>query len=109
MAIIVTAGGNCLSDTALPRHQTGLAGPVASPATMWRRINQLTRTPRMLDAVLAARSAVRSLVSGLRLAAVCEQIAGDARRAQSRHRAQRGTSGDTAPVGVAGVHTRGVA
>ena len=65
MAVTLAAGGDCLSDTAMLRDQPGLAGRVASPATMWRLIDQLATTPHMLEAVRAARSAVRQRVWAL--------------------------------------------
>jgi hypothetical protein len=57
VATMLTAGGEAISDIDSLRHYDGLLGPVASPPTVWRTLNEVT--PAALNRVEKARSVIR--------------------------------------------------
>jgi hypothetical protein len=57
LATVVVAGGEAIADIETLRHQDGLFGPVASPATVWRALDEIT--PAALKRIAAARAKVR--------------------------------------------------
>ena len=63
VAMMLTAGGEAIADIDSLRHQAGLLGPVASPPTVWRTLDEAT--PAMLKRVEKARARTRQHVWGL--------------------------------------------
>jgi hypothetical protein len=57
VATMLTAGGEAIADIDTLRHQTALLGPVASPPTVWRSLDEVT--PAALTRVERARAKVR--------------------------------------------------
>jgi hypothetical protein len=57
LATVLVAGGEAIADIDTLRHHDGLLGPVASPATVWRALNEIT--PAALKRIGAARAKVR--------------------------------------------------
>ena len=57
VATVLVAGGEAIGDIESLRHQDGLFGPVASPATVWRALDEVT--PAGLKRIDAARAKVR--------------------------------------------------
>ena len=60
LATMVTAGGEAIADIDTLRHQVQVLGPVASPPTAWRALDELT--PAVLKRVAAARAKTRARV-----------------------------------------------
>ena len=57
VATVLVAGGEAIADIETLRHHDGLLGPVASPATVWRALDEIT--PAALKRIGAARAKVR--------------------------------------------------
>src|SRR5215207_4456431 len=57
LATVLVAGGEAIADIDTLRHHDGLLGPVASPATVWRALDEIT--PAALKRIAAARAKVR--------------------------------------------------
>jgi len=57
VATMLASGGEAIADIDTLRHQTGLLGPIASPPTVWRTLDEAT--PGMLRRVEKARARVR--------------------------------------------------
>jgi hypothetical protein len=57
VATMLTAGGEAIADIDTLRHQTGFLGPVASPPTVWRALDEIM--PAALRRVERARAKVR--------------------------------------------------
>jgi Transposase DDE domain group 1 len=74
VATTLTAGGEAIADIDSLRHQTGLLGPVASPPTVWRVLDEAT--PAGLARVEKARARVRRHVWGLLPALPASRVAG---------------------------------
>ncbi|PIE26343.1 MAG: IS1380 family transposase, partial [Micrococcales bacterium] len=62
VAVMLADGGEAISDIDVLRHQAGVLGPVASPPTVWRTLDEVT-TGR-LKKIAAARARVRRHVWG---------------------------------------------
>ncbi|WP_089106422.1 IS1380 family transposase [Streptomyces hyaluromycini] len=63
LALAVAVGGDCLSDVAVLRAEPQVFGPVASDATVSRRVETLAAAgPRALTAIRRARAEVRERV-----------------------------------------------
>ena len=60
---MVTAGGEAIADIDTLRHQQQVLGPVASPPTAWRALDELT--PAALKRIATARAKTRARVWGL--------------------------------------------
>ena len=74
---MATAGGEAIADTDTLRHQVQVLGPVASPPTAWRALDELT--PAVLKRVAAARAKTRTRVWDLIPAGVpASRVAGTA-------------------------------
>jgi hypothetical protein len=65
MAVAVADGATTISDIAVLADQAELFGAIASDSTCWRLLDQLDRVA--LNAVAAARAAVREVVGAQRL------------------------------------------
>jgi hypothetical protein len=77
LATMVTAGGEAIADIDTLRHQVQVLGPVASPPTAWRALDELT--PAVLKRVAAARAKTRTRVWDLIPAGVpASRVAGTA-------------------------------
>ncbi len=63
VATMITAGGEAIADIETLRHQSDVLGPVASPPTVWRALDELT--PAALKRIAAARARTRARVWGL--------------------------------------------
>jgi hypothetical protein len=67
VATMLAAGGEAIADIDTLRHQTAVLGPVASPPTVWRSLDEVT--PAALRRVEKVRAKVRrhvwSQMSGL--------------------------------------------
>jgi hypothetical protein len=59
LAVMLAAGGECVSDLGAVRNQEALFGPVASDSTAFRVIDKVASTPGLLDAVRAAHARAR--------------------------------------------------
>ena len=57
VATVLTAGGEAIADIESLRHQDSLLGPVASPATVWRTLDEIG--PAALMRIVRARAKVR--------------------------------------------------
>ena len=57
VAVMLAAGGEAIADIDVLRHQGGVLGPVASPPTVWRALDEVTAG--RLKKVAAARARVR--------------------------------------------------
>jgi hypothetical protein len=57
LATVLVAGGEAIADIDTLRNQESLLGPVASPATVWRALDEIT--PAGLKRIGAARARVR--------------------------------------------------
>ncbi len=57
VAVMLADGGEAIADIDVLRHQSGVLGPVASPPTVWRTLDQVT--PARARKVAAARARVR--------------------------------------------------
>jgi hypothetical protein len=74
VATMLIAGGEAISDIDSLRHHDGLLGPVASPPTVWRTLNEVT--PAALNRVEKARAMIRAHVWGLLRALPASKAAG---------------------------------
>jgi hypothetical protein len=54
---MLTAGGEAIADIDILRHQAGVLGPVASPPTVWRVLDEAT--PAALKRAEKARTRIR--------------------------------------------------
>ena len=63
VATVVAAGGEAIADIDTLRHHDKILGAVASPATVWRALDEVT--PAMLKRIGAARAKVRRHVWSL--------------------------------------------
>ena len=63
VATMITAGGEAIADIDTLRHQQDVLGPVASPPTVWRALDELT--PAALKRIEKARATTRARVWGL--------------------------------------------
>lgn len=63
VATMLVAGGEAIADIDTLRHQDQVLGSVASPATVWRALDELAETPG--KRVAAARAKARARVWGL--------------------------------------------
>ncbi|WP_353358113.1 transposase, partial [Intrasporangium sp. DVR] len=57
VAVTLAAGGEAIADIDVLRHQGGVLGPVASPPTVWRALDEVT--PARLKKIQTARARVR--------------------------------------------------
>jgi hypothetical protein len=60
VATVLVAGGEAIGDIETLRHQDGMFGPVASPATVWRALDEVT--PAALTRIGVARAKIRRQV-----------------------------------------------
>jgi len=63
IATMLTAGGEAIADIDTLRYQSEVLGPVASPPTVWRTMDEIT--PAALKRVERARARIRRHVWGL--------------------------------------------
>ncbi len=63
VATMITAGGEAIADIDTLRHQRDVLGPVASPPTAWRALDELG--PAASKRIESARAATRARVWGL--------------------------------------------
>src|ERR1019366_7985885 len=56
LAVMLAAGGECVSDLGAVREQTALFGPVASDSTAFRVIDRVATEPGLLEAVRPAHA-----------------------------------------------------
>ena len=66
VATMITGGGEAIADIDTLRHQDQVLGPVASPPTVWRALDELTpaASKRIETARAATRARVWSLIPG---------------------------------------------
>ena len=57
VAVMLADGGEAIADIDVLRHQSGVLGPVASPPTVWRTLDEVT--PGRLKKIQQARARVR--------------------------------------------------
>lgn len=57
VAVMLADGGEAIADIDVLRHQAGVLGPVASPPTVWRTLDEVT--PGRLKKIATARSRIR--------------------------------------------------
>ena len=57
VAVMLADGGEAIADIEVLRHQAGVLGPVASPPTVWRTLDEVT--PGRLKKIATARARVR--------------------------------------------------
>ncbi len=57
VAVMLADGGEAIADIDVLRHQDGVLGPVASPPTVWRTLDEVT--PGRLKKIATARARVR--------------------------------------------------
>jgi Transposase DDE domain group 1 len=57
VAVMLADGGEAIADIDVLRHQAGVLGPVASPPTVWRTLDEVT--PVRLKKIQTARARVR--------------------------------------------------
>lgn len=62
VAVMLADGGEAIADIDVLRHQAGVLGPVASPPTVWRALDEVT--PARLKKIQTARARVRRHVWG---------------------------------------------
>jgi hypothetical protein len=74
VATMLAAGGEAIADIETIRYQAGLLGPVASPPTVWRALDEAT--PALLWRVEKARARIRRHVWGLLPALPASRVAG---------------------------------
>jgi hypothetical protein len=60
VATVLVAGGEAIGDIETLRHQDGMFGPVAAPATVWRALDEVT--PAALTRIGVARAKIRRQV-----------------------------------------------
>ena len=63
IATMLVAGGEAIADIDVLRHQDRVLGPVASPPTVWRALDELS--PATANRVAVARAKTRARVWGL--------------------------------------------
>ncbi len=63
VAVMLADGGEAIADIDVLRHQGGVLGPVASPPTVWRTLDEVT--PGRLKKIQAARARTRRRVWSL--------------------------------------------
>src|SRR3954447_9212916 len=63
LAVMIADGGEAICDIDVLRHQDEVFGPVASPATCWRALDEIG--PARLRRIATARAKVRSRVWAL--------------------------------------------
>ncbi|MFC4753505.1 transposase [Dietzia aurantiaca] len=56
VAVMLTSGGETISDIGVLRHQSGALGPVASAPTVWRTLDEVTAGKRKKIQVARART-----------------------------------------------------
>src|SRR3954469_7753996 len=59
LAVMLSDGGDCLSDLRVVRDQQSLFGPVASDATAFRVVDAIAADPDLIAALRAARARAR--------------------------------------------------
>ena len=59
LAVMLAAGGECVSDLGAVREQTALFGPVASDSTAFRVIDRVASDPALLEALRSAPARAR--------------------------------------------------
>jgi hypothetical protein len=74
LATMLTAGGEAIADIDILRHQAGVLGPVASPPTVWRVLDEAT--PAALKRAEEARARIRRHVWDLLRAVPASKVAG---------------------------------
>jgi Transposase DDE domain group 1 len=74
LATMLTAGGEAIADIDILRHQAGVLGPVASPPTVWRVLDEAT--PAALKRAEKARARIRRHVWDLLPALPPSKVAG---------------------------------
>jgi hypothetical protein len=57
VAVMLADGGEAIADIDVLRHQAPVLGPVASPPTVWRTLDEVT--PGRLNKIAAARARAR--------------------------------------------------
>jgi hypothetical protein len=57
VAVMLADGGEAIADVDVLRHQSGVLGPVASPPTVWRALDEVT--PARLKKIATARARTR--------------------------------------------------
>ena len=57
VAVMLADGGEAIADIDVLRHQDGVLGPVASPPTVWRTLDEVT--PGRLNRIATARARTR--------------------------------------------------
>jgi len=57
VAVMLADGGEAIADIDVLRHQAGVLGPVASPPTVWRTLDEVS--PGRLKKIATARARVR--------------------------------------------------
>ena len=57
VAVMIADGGEAIADIDVLRHQSGVLGPVASPPTVWRTLDEVT--PGRLKKIAIARAYMR--------------------------------------------------
>jgi hypothetical protein len=60
LAVMLAAGGECVSDLGAVREQTALFGPVASDSTAFRVIDRVASDPALLEALRSAHARARA-------------------------------------------------
>lgn len=60
LAVMLTDGGECVSDLGAVREQEALLGAVASDSTAFRMVDRIASTPGLLDAVRVAHARARA-------------------------------------------------
>ena len=74
LATMLTAGGEAIADIDILRHQAGVLGPVASPPTGWRVLDEAT--PAALKRAEKARARIRRHVWDLLPTVPASKVAG---------------------------------
>jgi hypothetical protein len=57
VAVMIADGGEAIADIEVVRHQAPVLGSVASPATVWRALDEIT--PAASKQIASARARVR--------------------------------------------------
>ena len=83
IAVMLADGGEAIADIDVLRHQSGVLGPVASPPTVWRTLDEVT--PGRLKKIAIARARTRrhvwaQLPDGVPAAEVCQRKCTSSRR-----------------------------
>lgn len=75
VAVVLADGGEATADIDVPRHQSGVLGPVASPPTVWLALDEVT--PGRLKKIATARARTRRHVwAQLGVGMPASQVAG---------------------------------